>query len=336
MCMMMPAHALAFIVNLRSPSNAVKGSAHMSSAAIAREGNRPTITESALAWGGTLALLSRLPEIVAREVFHSDAAWIPWLWVGSAALFFALSFVWPASRPLRRYFLIMLIILGMTGLVDPWIRGSSLWASWFGGAQSPIRTLLAERGLLAVETLVMIGALGAMRFGRRDYYLTTGNLNAPVGGLRIPGVSRPITWGVVGPALAILLTLLYVAVATTFVTPTPSLFTRALPLLPLALLAALLNSFCEEMLYRAAPFAGLVPVIGSGQALWLMALWFGLGHYYGGIPSGVMGLVFAGALGLLFGKAMLDTQGIVWPWFLHFLADAVIFIFLALAALAAA
>ena len=78
----------------------------------------------------------------------------------------------------------------------------------------------------------------------------------------------------------------------------------------LTLLTALLNSFSEEMLYRAAPFAGLVPVIGSGQALWLMALWFGLGHYYGGIPSGVMGLVFAGALGLLFGKAMVDTRGI--------------------------
>ena len=29
-------------------------------------------------------------------VFHSDAAWITWLWVGSAALFFALSFVWPS------------------------------------------------------------------------------------------------------------------------------------------------------------------------------------------------------------------------------------------------
>jgi hypothetical protein len=224
----------------------------MSSATIAREGTRPTVTQSALAWGVTLALLSRLPEIVAREVFHIDTAWISWLWLGSAALFFALSFVWPAARSLRRYFLIMLIILSMTGLVDPGIRGSSLWASWFGGAQSPVRTLLAERILLALETLVVIGALAAMRFRRRDYYLTTGNLNAPVGGLRIPGVSRPITWGVVGPALAILLTLLYVAVATTFVPPTASLFARALPRIPLALLAALLNSFCEEMLYRAA------------------------------------------------------------------------------------
>ena len=67
-----------------------------------------------------------------------------------------------------------------------------------------------------------------------------------------------------------------------------------------------------------------------------MALWFGPGHYSGGIPSGVMGLVFAGALGLLFGKAMLDTQGIAWPWFRHVLADAVISLFLARAVLAAA
>lgn len=305
----------------------------MSSAKITRDGAPPTITPGILAWAVTLALLSRLPEIILRTFFHVSAGWINWLWVGSAALFYALSFVWPLARPLRRYFLIMLVILGLTSVVDPWLRGSSLWMGWFGDAQSPVQTLLAERALLALEALVVIGALAAMRFKRQEYYLTAGNLNAPVGGLKIPWISR---WGVLGPILAIVLTLLYIAIATTFVTPTVDLFARSLPLLPLALLAALLNSFSEELLYRAAPFAGLVPVIGSGQALWLMALWFGLGHYYGGIPSGVMGLVFAGALGLLFGKAMLDTRGIAWPWFLHFLADAVIFIFLAMAALAAA
>jgi len=301
------------------------------SATITRDDTRPTVTQGVLAWAVTLALLSRLPEIIAREVFHVSAGWVNWLWVGSAALFFALSFVWPAARPLRLYFLIMLVILGLTSVVEPWLRSSSLWTGWFGSAQSPVQTLLAERTLLALEAFVVIGVLAAMRLKRQEYYLTAGNLNAPVGGLKIPWISR---WGVLGPILAIILTLLYIAIATTFVTPTADLFTRALPLLPLALLAALLNSFSEEMLYRAAPFAGLVPVIGSGQALWLMALWFGLGHYYGGIPSGVMGLVFAGALGLLFGKAMLDTRGIAWPWLLHFLTDAVIFAVFAMAAVA--
>jgi membrane protease YdiL (CAAX protease family) len=303
----------------------------MASTAITREDTRPSATQSALAWVVTLALLSRLPEIIAREVLHANVAWINWLWVGSAALFFALSYVWPAAQPLRRYFLIMLIILGLIGLIDPWLRSSSLWTTWFGSAQSPVLTLLAERVLLVLEAFVVVGALAAMRFQRKEYYLTLGDLNAPVGGLRVPWVSR---WGVLGPILAVVLTIFYVAIATTFVTPTADLFVRSLPLLPLALLAALLNSFSEEMLYRAAPFAGLVPVIGSGQSLWLMALWFGLGHYYGGIPSGIMGLVFAGALGLLFGKAMLDTRGIAWPWLLHFLTDAVIFAFFTMAAVA--
>lgn len=292
---------------------------------------RPSPLQSVLVWGVTLALLSRLPEIFAREVLHADTSWINGLWVLSAALFFALSFIWQVARPLRNYFLIMFVVLGLTSLLDPLLRSSALWTSWFGGAKSPVGTLLAERVLLALEVLLVIGTLAALRYKRPAYFLTPGAVNAPVRGLHIPGVSRTVTWGVLGPLLALVLTVLYLAVATTFVTPTADLFARALPLIPLALLAALLNSFAEEMIYRAAPFAGLIPVIGSGQALWLMAIWFGLGHFYGGLPSGVMGLVFAGLLGLLFGKAMLDTRGIAWPWLLHFLADAVIFIFLAMA-----
>jgi hypothetical protein len=45
-----------------------------------------------------------------------------------------------------------------------------------------------------------------------------------------------------------------------------------------------------------------------------------------------MGLVMAGLLGLLFGKAMIDTRGLGMPWALHFSADAAIYTFLAVAA----
>ena len=40
-----------------------------------------------------------------------------------------------------------------------------------------------------------------------------------------------------------------------------------------------------------------------------------------------MGLVMAGLLGLLFGKAMIDTRGLGVPWALHFSADAAIYTF---------
>jgi hypothetical protein len=69
--------------------------------------------------------------------------------------------------------------------------------------------------------------------------------------------------------------------------------------------------------------------VGPRHALWLTALWFGLGHYYGGVPSGPVGFVQSGLLALLLGKAMLDTRGIAWPWTIHVALDTVIYLFIA-------
>ena len=103
----------------------------------------------------------------------------------------------------------------------------------------------------------------------------------------------------------------------------------ALPWLPLILLSAALNAFSEEVMYRAVPLGMLFPAVGPGHAIWLTSLWFGLGHYYGGIPSGPVGLVQAGLLALLLGKAMLDTRGLGWSWIIHVSIDTVIYIFIA-------
>ena len=64
----------------------------------------------------------------------------------------------------------------------------------------------------------------------------------------------------------------------------------------------------------------------------ILAAWFGLGHYYGGIPSGPVGALLTGAVALLFGRAMIETRGLAWPLALHFVGDLVIYVFLALAA----
>ena len=82
-------------------------------------------------------------------------------------------------------------------------------------------------------------------------------------------------------------------------------------------------------MFRAAPLSALLPVVGPRHAIWLTAIWFGLGHYYGGTPSGPFGFVQAGLLGLLLGKAMLDTRGMGWPWIFHVVLDAIIYFFVA-------
>ena len=64
------------------------------------------------------------------------------------------------------------------------------------------------------------------------------------------------------------------------------------------------------------------------------SLFFGLGHFYGGVPSGPMGLIATGAVALLFGRAMIETRGLAWPVALHFAIDVVIFTFPAIASVA--
>ena len=107
---------------------------------------------------------------------------------------------------------------------------------------------------------------------------------------------------------------------------------KVLPLLPAVLLFAVMNAFGEELAYRAVPLSQLWTVMGKGQAIWMTAVWFGLGHYYGGIPSGLAGAVFLTLIAVLFGKAMLETKGIAMPVFIHLWGDVLVFAGYAMAA----
>ncbi len=104
---------------------------------------------------------------------------------------------------------------------------------------------------------------------------------------------------------------------------------RALPFLPAVFIAAALNAFNEEMTYKASFLSVLENVVGKHQALLLMAAYFGVAHFYG-VPYGVIGVLMAGFLGWFLGKSMLETRGLWWAWFIHFLQDVLIFAFLAI------
>ena len=301
--------------------------------AIAREAAPATTAPQAghliVAWISTL-LVSRLPEIALREGFEADVPWINIAWIAMAATFVGLGAVLPAIRPFRAYFLIILTVLILTTVIDPLIRGALLGGGAPADSDPQLRRLFAERVLLAAYALGIVPVLGVMGYRGRDAYLTVGQLTATA--LRIG--RRDVSWAIVGPVAMVGLLAMTAAFGLSIVTPTADLWSRALPLLPIAWLAAALNAFSEEVLYRAGPLGPLARVIGPGAAVWILAVWFGLGHWYGGIPSGVMGLVLAGSLGLLFGKAMAETRGLAWPWALHFSADAAIYTFLALGAVA--
>jgi membrane protease YdiL (CAAX protease family) len=294
----------------------------------AAAGRRPAVIAGA--WLATL-LISRLPEVALREVAGVETPWIHWLWIGLAAALVGLCTVWMPLRALRGYAAIMLVVLIATTVLEPALRRTAPWAAWFDTGR-PSMALFGERLTLLLATLAVILALRLMGLRRRDFFLVVGRLDAPAAGVRLPGMAEPAGWHVVGALLAILLLAVFAGAAAALAPPAPGALARALPLLPLALVAAALNAFSEEMLYRAAPLSQLAPAVGAGHALWITSVWFGLGHVYGGIPSGPAGLVFAGGLALVFGKAMLETRGMGWPWAMHSLADAIIYTFLAMAA----
>jgi len=177
-------------------------------------------------------------------------------------------------------------------------------------------------------TLVIIAALFILQKTREKFFLVQGDISAPVEPVRWLGIKNE-HWNILGRNLAVILSLGTLTFLIIAGHPPLDIVMRALPFLPAILLSALLNSFNEELTYKASFLSVLENVVGKDQSLSLMAAYFGIGHFYG-IPYGVIGVLMAGFLGWILGKSMLETRGLAWAWFIHFLQDVWIFAFLAI------
>jgi membrane protease YdiL (CAAX protease family) len=97
----------------------------------------------------------------------------------------------------------------------------------------------------------------------------------------------------------------------------------------LGLAFALLNSFAEEAVFRGVFMHALKTTLGSERtALVLQAVVFGLVHVRG-FPSGLAGMMIAGAVGLAFGHLRLRTRGILAPWLAHAIVNTLMWAYLA-------
>jgi membrane protease YdiL (CAAX protease family) len=292
--------------------------------------HRPTLL--VVAWLGTL-LLSRLPEVSLRDFLGIDpAAWMVWFWIFAGAALIALTFFWSPIKSLRRYFLMLTLIWAITELLTLLTTKNAMWLGWFGSDKPWVISFFGERLFGVLLALLLAGILLMLGQRRQDLFLIVGDVKAPVEGLQWLRTKKPITWTVFGPFVAIVLTTL-IGIVVFMLNPLQAAgFGKAIPLLPAVLLFALMNAFGEELAYRAVPLSQLWRVVGGSQAIWMIAVWFGLGHYYGGIPSGLAGAVFLTLIAVLFGKAMLETKGIATPVFIHLWGDFLIYMVFAMAA----
>jgi membrane protease YdiL (CAAX protease family) len=273
-------------------------------------------------------------KIILQEIFHFKVSENLDYGISAAILMagFGLTFAWKAIRPLRPFFGLFIVLVTakwfaytqvehIFPIYDTWLRDPSFNVS-----------MLAEKFLNLVVTIFILAFLFILKKKRTAFFLAVGDTSAAVEPVKWLGVKTGEKWNTLGRLFAIILSLGTLTFLVIAGRPPLDIVIKALPFLPVILLAAVLNAFTEEINYKASFLSVLEDVVGKHQALWLMAAYFGIWHFYG-VPYGVIGVILAGFLGWLLGKSMLETRGLFWAWFLHFVQDVFIFAFLAIGAI---
>ena len=277
-----------------------------------------------LAWVGML-IISSLPDILFRYLTGQVPPWTDQAKLAGSVLFLGLVLAWKRLRPLWQYALAMLVFF-LTYVITQWIYQTSWWQARFGGEDVPF--FVGFLGIYILDSLIaamVIAVLWVMKHRRQDFFLTRGQLDAPIKAVRWLGIREGESWRTFGWIFAVVASLLVAIPALLVMRPALETLLLALPLLPAALFFAAINAFNEEIYFRASLLSTLPEIIGRSQAMLITITLFGLAHYLYGSPPGVLGFLMTGFLAFLLGKSMLETRGLAWPWFIHFLPDAVIF-----------
>jgi len=282
-----------------------------------------------------LLLLSTLPVILLQEIFSQTVTADMQLILSLGVILIAQlgSFVWQPLRGLR-HFLILFLVLGLS----QWLMFSRIDELPFirSRLDNPSFNvyMLAEQSLKLIITLIVIATLLLMKKKRQDFYLAKGDIAAPVTPIRWLGVRQGERWNRFGLWLTLFISLGTLAFLIIAGSPSLDIVIRVLPYLPAILLAAALNAFNEEVTYKASFLSVLEGPVGARQALYMVAVYFGILHFYG-VPYGIIGVLLATFLGWILARSMQETRGLFWAWFIHFWQDVWIFSFLALGSILA-
>jgi membrane protease YdiL (CAAX protease family) len=291
---------------------------------VPEESRRRAAGTVVVAWTGTVAV-SQAPHVLVARAFGLPEAAINWLWLGAAVVLVAVCASWSRARSLLPYAAVLLAVVALVGIVLPLVGG---WLPLDG--RSELVQAFGSKAVFFAGAVVMAIVLARTAGSRQAAFVAAGNLRAPTS-VRLPVSRRPLSWAVVGPAAAVLLFGLFAGVLVADGVFDADDGARLLEAAPLILVCAAFNAFGEEVIHRAGPLSRLVGAVGLGHAVAMTAVWFGLGHYAGSIPSGIEGVVMSALLGLLLGRAMVATRGLGWPVVIHIAVDLVVFATIAVA-----
>ncbi len=155
--------------------------------------------------------------------------------------------------------------------------------------------------------------------------LSVGDISAPANSMQWFGISENRTWIFAGIYLSTVITFGTLSFVYIQFRKSKICAGEILPYVGWILLFSLINSFSEEAIFRLGVISPLFGGLGESTLILLSAVIFGLVHF-GGMPHGLIGMLMAGFLGWFLAKSVIDTHGIFWAWFIHFIQDVVIYI----------
>jgi uncharacterized protein len=182
---------------------------------------------------------------------------------------------------------------------------------------------------LATGLLLLLWVLYPHQF---KTFFGFGDLSARTLGMPLFGVNTGDSWLPTGLAFSLFITLyttIFMYMGFQKFTPQRQMLRQFIPWI-LAFSAS--NAFVEEVIYRVAVVVPLQGKLEPSLIALLSGILFGLPHLRG-MPSGLVGAVMSGVLGYILATSLLETGGLWWAWWIHFLQDVVIFSFLVLQAI---
>jgi hypothetical protein len=276
------------------------------------------------AWAAIL-LISDLPDIIWNRLLGQVPESLFWMKVGVLGLLLVACSVWERVRPLRQFALVMLVFF-LAFAASTWAGNTPWWRSRFGGPRVSFTVgycgaYFRDLGV----AFAVIAALWLIKRRRSEFFLVRGRLDAPIEPVRWLGIRQGESWRTFGWIFAMAAGFCVLIPTALGLRLTSAALLRAAPLLPAGLLFAAVNAFTEEIYFRASVLSTLPAVIGRTHAMLINVVFFGLAHYLYGSPPGVIGFLMTGFLAWLLGKSMLETRGLAWAWFMHFVPDIIIF-----------
>jgi membrane protease YdiL (CAAX protease family) len=250
-----------------------------------------------------------------------------WVRIILLAALWILSIFWSAIKPLRGLFLTLIAFLVAEMFLEPFIFERDAWTNWierFSVAVQLLADTFQQRVLwISLVPLTLLGS----GIGLRKLYLVRGDPKAPASPTRLLQGNRTLPWNKVVWGWLPYYVVIILLIIGFQLRPTITQVSRAFIFIPVIFLAALLNAFGEEFLFRSMMLARLEPAVGSQQAIWMAAGSFGLVHYFG-YPNGIPGVLLATYLGWIAAKSMVETGGIVWAMVIHIIGDFLLYFFM--------